>query len=108
MKTFFLNSYTHDAEKDGKNPLVSPLFAEDLSFMPPTYLLTGECDPLRDEGKMLADHLIKDGVQCTYKCYDGMIYGFCTYCYMVPMDTGVQAVKDCAGQLRKHLHGGDQ
>ena len=105
IKTWFLTSYIHDAEKDAKDPLVSPLFAEDLSFMPPTYLMTGECDPLRDEGKLLADRLVKDGVQCTYKCYEGMIHGFCTYAYMMPMDTGVQAVRDCAAQLRHYLHG---
>ncbi|KAL0054477.1 hypothetical protein WJX82_009496 [Trebouxia sp. C0006] len=42
MKTYFLNSYTHDPVEDGKNPLVSPLMADDLSFMPPTYLMTAE------------------------------------------------------------------
>lgn len=104
-KDWFLTSYTNNAEKDSKNPLVSPLFAMDLSFMPPTYLITGECDPLRDEGKLLADHLEKDGVKCSYKCYEGMIHGFCTYAYMAPMDTGIQAVRDCASQLRQHLHG---
>lgn len=104
LKTYFLNSYTHDAEQEAKNPLVSPLFAKNLSFMPPTYLMTAECDPLRDEGKMFADRLVTDGVACTYKCHKGMIHGFCSYAYMMPMDTGVQAVKDCAAQLKKYLH----
>lgn len=104
MKDWFLKSYAHDVEQDGKNPLVSPLYAKDLSFMPPTYLMTAQCDPLRDEGRMLADHLMNDGVSCTYKCYEGMIHGFCGYVYVMPMDAGLQAVKDCAEQLRKHLH----
>jgi len=48
---------------------------------------------------------VKDGVSCTYKCYEGMIHGFCTYAYMMPMDAGDQAVKDCVAQLKKYLHG---
>ena len=103
LKGWFLSSYTQDPKTDAQNPLISPMFAKHLGYMPPTHLLTGECDPLRDEGKLLADHLNTDGVKCTYECYEGMIHGFCSYMYMTPMDAGKRAVKDCAAQLRQHL-----
>ena len=39
------------------NPYFAPLLAEDLSNLPPTMLITAECDPLRDEGEDYAKRL---------------------------------------------------
>ena len=102
-KGYFFKSYAQDPKTDANNPLISPLFAENLAYMPPTHIITAECDPLRDEGKLLADRLNKDGVQCPYKCYAGMLHGFLSYQYQVPMDAATEAVSGCAAQLRKHL-----
>jgi acetyl esterase len=47
---------------DFKDPLVSPLFAEDHSRLPPATVLTCEFDPLRDEGEAYVERLREAGV----------------------------------------------
>lgn len=89
---------------DLADPLLSPLLAKDLSFMPPATILTAGFDPLRDEGKLYADRLQQQGVTCTYKCYEGMIHGFLNHMFMVQLDVGEEAMADLASQLRNALH----
>lgn len=95
-------SYT--AGHDKADPLLSPLMAPDVNFMPPTMILTAEYDPLRDDGKMFADKLLQQGVACTYRCYEGMIHGFLNHMYMAKLDVGEEAMADCAKSLREALH----
>ena len=105
LKTWFFTSYVSNPQQDAKNPLVSPYFAESLEAMPPAHVLTAGCDPLRDEGKLYAERLKQEGVAVTHKNYDGMLHGFLNHMYMLPLDIGDEAVKDCAMHLRQALHG---
>ncbi len=61
---------------DTRDFRVSPLFADDLSGLPPALVITAEHDTLRDEGKAYVDRLESSGVQTQYSCYSGMIHGF--------------------------------
>jgi acetyl esterase len=72
---WYFNQYL-PPEVDLRAPQVSPLFERDLAGMPPTFIATAECDPLRDEGEVYGQNLRDAGVDVTARRYRGMIHGF--------------------------------
>lgn len=61
---------------DPRDPLVSPLLADDLAGLPPALVLTAEHDPLHDEGRRYAERLAEAGVSTRHTDYAGMVHGF--------------------------------
>lgn len=59
-----------------KDPLISPLFSEDLSGQPPAVVVTAGFDVLRDEGDAYADLLKKFKVETYHHSFEGYIHGF--------------------------------
>ena len=55
--------------------LASPLRADDLSGLPPAYLMTAELDPLRRDGERYAARLAAAGVPATVSVEPGAIHG---------------------------------
>ncbi len=61
---------------DRADPRVSIALADDLSGMPPTYLVTGGFDPLRDEGEIFGDRLARAGVTVVQRREPDLMHGF--------------------------------
>jgi acetyl esterase len=97
--SWFLDNYLADA--DPRHPDASPLFGDDLSGLPPALVLTGEFDPLRDEGEAYADRLRQAGVPVTTSRYDGMIHGF--YGLDTIFDAAKKATAETVTALRDAL-----
>ncbi|GAB4064312.1 alpha/beta hydrolase [Angustibacter speluncae] len=52
--------YATDEQRE--NPLVSPLLAPSLAGLPPAVVVTGDHDPLRDDGRRYVERLTDEGV----------------------------------------------
>jgi acetyl esterase len=62
----------------------SPLRAPNLSGQPPTMIVTGGFDPLREEGKTYADRLKDAGVPVRYREFRGQIHLFVCVTRVIP------------------------
>ena len=69
--------YCPDKE-EGKNPLISPVFAsiDQLKSFPPTLILTAGHDSLCDKGEEFRDKLIQAGVTVIHKRFQDSLHGF--------------------------------
>jgi acetyl esterase len=88
------------AAVDRRQPWVSPLHAK-LAGLPPAFIQTAECDPLRDQGEAFARRLQEAGVRTELKRYEGMFHPF----FSLPgaIDGGRTAIADAAAALRTAL-----
>lgn len=100
---WFWGHYVRGPE-EALSPLASPLRAPDLAGMPPAFVLTAECDVLRDEGERYAERLRQAGVPVALRRYAGMIHGFANMSAV--LDGGRQAIADAAAWLRAALSPG--
>jgi len=99
MMDWFADSYVPQADR--RQPYASPLLASDLRGLPPTYVITAECDMVRDQGEAYARKLQAAGVAVESKRYDGMIHPFFSLGGIV--DGGREAITDAAAKLRVAL-----
>lgn len=60
---------------DRLNALASPILGE-LAGLPPAHIVTGELDPLREQGEDFAERLRAAGTPATVRQYPGMFHGF--------------------------------
>ena len=58
------------------DPIVSPLFADNLTGLAPAYLVTAGFDPLRDEGNEYAGKLAAAGVDVRHVQERSLVHGF--------------------------------
>ncbi|MDG4757885.1 alpha/beta hydrolase [Micromonospora sp. WMMD710] len=84
-----------------RDPLASPLLADDLSGLPPALVVTAELDPLCAEGQRYAERLREAGVPTRLAHYPQMIHGF----FAMPgvFTDGRRAQAGAAAFLREHF-----
>lgn len=80
------------------------LVAVDLADLPPTMIIGAEIDPLRSEGRQLAERLEAAGNDGSYKCYEGVTHEFFGM-GLVVKDAAVAQGK-VAFELKKRLRHG--
>jgi acetyl esterase len=86
------------ANVDLRNPQVSPVYADDLTELPPAFVLTAEYDTLHDEGEAFAARLQAADVPVTLSRYDGAIHGFLQLGEVASLAR--EAITECADWLR--------
>ena len=88
-------------DADRSDLRASPLRATDLTGQPPTLVMTGGFDPLRDEGLAYAYRLRAAGVDVVYREYPGQIHAFVSLTKVIPQ--GLTATLEIGDYLRQRL-----
>lgn len=97
----FYEHYLPD-DADKSDPRVSPLKANDLGGLPPTYVVLAGFDPLHDEGLAYAEKLRAAGVEVAIADYPDMVHGFIYMQSVLPqaqraLHTAAEALKKAVG-----------
>jgi acetyl esterase len=97
MMSWFWGHYVSSPEQ-GREQYASPINAKSLAGLPPAFVLTAECDPIRDQGEAYAERLRQAGVSVKAKRYEGAIHVFFNLGGVI--DSGKEAIADSAAALR--------
>jgi acetyl esterase len=97
---YFMGHYIADPAQN-LDWRASPLLHDDLSRLPPAFVLTAGYDPLRDEGLMYSQRLAEAGNRGAHVCFERQIHGFITMGKV--LDEANAAVALCAAELRRAL-----
>lgn len=85
--------------RDRRDPLLSPLWSDDLAGLPRALIIAAEQDSLRDEAALYAQRLGTAGVPVAHACYPGMVHGF------LQMAGLVEAAQAAIDQIAAFLDG---
>ena len=101
MMRWFYGHYLNGDVDAVSDPRVSPLRADDLSDLPPAYIITAGYDPLRDQGNAYAEAMAAAGVEVELVHYEGMFHGF--FGLESILDTAAEAIAHASAALRVAL-----
>ena len=99
-----LDMWNHYLGPDRSNvsPYAAPARAQDLSGLPPAYMMTCEHDPLRDEAIIYAMRLLAAGVQVELHNYPGTVHGFD---FLTPSEISTRAVNEGVAAFKRAMAG---
>ncbi len=98
--SYFQGHYTGDEAKYA-DWRASPLLCDNLTNLPPAFVMTAGYDPLRDEGLAYAQRLTEAGNRATHICFERQIHGFITMGRVI--DEANVAVAICASELKRAI-----
>jgi acetyl esterase/lipase len=95
-----LDMWDHYIGKDRTNisAYAAPARAEDLSRLPPAYVITCEHDPLRDEAILYAMRLLDAGVPVELHNYPGTVHSFD---FLIASEISTRAVKEAVNAFTR-------
>ncbi|MCA8922723.1 MAG: alpha/beta hydrolase [Planctomycetes bacterium] len=86
---------------DLSDPCLSPLRADDLHVLPPTYVATAGFDPLRDEARAFARSAQAQGAEVVDRCFGSLIHGFLNF---TDLKAACAAFDECTAWLHDQLY----
>lgn len=95
---WFFSQYLNHAD-ECNDWRFAPLLVDDLDGLAPAWFGLAECDPLIDEGLLMADKLRMGGVAVDLEIYKGMVHDFIKMGRAIP--DALQAHQDAAQALKK-------
>src|SRR5204863_6832268 len=97
---WFRGHYLPDDEA-ARDPRASPLLADDLTGLPPAYVVTAGFDVLRDEGEEYARRLQEAGVAAALRRHPGIVHGLANALGVGRVGRAI--LQEAAGALRVGL-----
>lgn len=95
---WYFEQYLGDRWWAVTDPGAVPMRAESLASLPPTTILTAECDPVRDEAEAYGERLTAAGVPTRVRRSPGAFHPF--FLYHDQLAEAREALRFCAEELR--------
>lgn len=83
--TWYSELYVPD-DIDAKSPEISPFYIKNLDNMPRTLVMTAGYDPLKDEGLLFAERLLRHDVEVQHYHFDSLVHGFINFSKLIPKE----------------------
>jgi acetyl esterase len=97
---WYLEQYLNNPEEK-KDYRASPGMNSNLAGQPPSLIIVGGFDPLRDDARLYAEKLSAAGVDVIFHEYTGQIHAFMTLTKAIP--AGLQATREVADYMRRRF-----
>jgi acetyl esterase len=100
LMDWMIRQYIPDKEAR-RDVYASPIHAGNFQNLPAAFVITAECDPLRDQGETYARKLEQAGVPVRLKRYEGVFHPF--FQLGGVLDAANEALRDAGSALRQVL-----
>ena len=72
----FYDGIRHDGTAPNRDPAFAPLADSDFTSLPPTVIVTAQCDPLSDDGRDYRDQIVSAGGKAVWTEEPGLVHGY--------------------------------